>query len=144
MGNSTVLKITDHISIADSEYELRSVRAQGPGGQHVNKTSTAIHLRFDIEASSLPDDWKERLLALKDRRISKGIVVIKAQRYRSRERNCDDARERLRVLLLRSAQAPKDRKATKPSKAVRQKRLDAKARQGIQKQLRARVRTDEE
>ena len=136
-----MLVINDSLSIPDGELHFSAVRAQGPGGQNVNKVSSAVHLRFDIASSAaLSDEEKQRLLALSDRRVSKaGVVVIKSQRYRTLERNRQDALERLRALLLKGLSQPKPRKPTKPSRQVREKRLEDKARRAKLKETRRKV-----
>ena len=135
-----MLHISSHIAIPDHEIEIHAVRSQGAGGQHVNKVSTAIHLRFDIAASSLPPFYKEELLKLSDHRISQeGIISIKAQQYRTQDRNREDALDRLRALIQRVAIPRKTRKATKPTKSSQNRRLESKKRQGRLKALRRNI-----
>lgn len=133
-----MLKISDELSIPDAEIEFSAIRAPGPGGQNVNKVSSAIHLRFDIaQSAALSDDIKERLLALNDRRISKsGVVVIKSSRFRNQEKNKEDALRRLTELVRKAFEVPKPRKKTRPSRLAREKRLEEKSRRSRLKQLR--------
>jgi ribosome-associated protein len=136
----TTLPISTHVSIPLAEIELTGIRAQGAGGQNVNKVSSAIHLRFDIGASSLPEFYRERLLKLRDARISgDGVIVIKAQRFRTQEKNREDALERLRELIRSVAVPRKVRKPTKPTKASQQRRLEGKVRRGQVKRSRGKV-----
>jgi ribosome-associated protein len=126
-----MLKLSNNTQIPAEEIDFRHIRAQGSGGQNVNKVATAIHLRFDIRASSLPEVWKEKLLAYPDQRISnEGVIIIKAQTHNSQEKNRADALERLRELIIEATKVQKKRKATRPSRSSRRKRLDNKKQRG--------------
>ncbi len=135
-----MLQISRNVAIPDEEIDLSAIRAQGAGGQNVNKVSSAIHLRFDIHASSLPDDYKQRLLGLRDRRISKeGVIIIKAQQYRTQEKNRQAALERLQELIKTVAVVQKARKPTRPTKNSQKRRMDSKTQRGRTKLLRGKV-----
>ncbi|PML94459.1 alternative ribosome rescue aminoacyl-tRNA hydrolase ArfB [Vibrio breoganii] len=135
-----MLKISNNVELADWEIELTAIRAMGAGGQKVNKTSSSIHLRFDIKRSTLPDFYKERLLALSDSRITKeGVIIIKAQQYRTQEQNREDALERLKQLILSATVVQKTRRATKPTRNSQKRRVDAKKRKSQTKALRGRI-----
>lgn len=135
-----MLQITGNLAIPEEEIEMSAIRAQGAGGQNVNKVASAIHLRFDIRGSSLPERVKARLLALGDQRISKdGVVIIKAQQFRAQEKNRQAALERLRDLIISAMVVQKARKPTRPTRNSQLRRLDSKTRRGKAKQLRGKV-----
>ena len=135
-----MISFAEKTGIPEEEIEFTAIRASGPGGQNVNKVASAIHLRFDIGASSLPEDLKQRLLSLNDRRISKeGVIVIKAQRHRTQEKNREEAVARLSTLVQKALKRAPKRIPTRPGKAARRRRLDAKTRRGQVKALRGKV-----
>jgi len=135
-----MLKITDNLSLSDDEIKLSAIRAQGSGGQNVNKVSSAIHLRFDIMASSLPDKYKQRLKNLSDSRISnEAIIIIKAQQYRTQEKNREAALKRLKEVISKVLVEQKTRRPTKPTKGSQKRRLEGKQRRGKIKNLRGKI-----
>ncbi len=140
-----MIVISQHVAIPDGELEITAIRAQGAGGQHVNKTSTAIHLRFDIRASSLPEYYKERLLAASHHLISSdGVIVIKAQEYRSQELNREAALARLVAMIKELTREKKARRPTRPTRASKERRLASKAQKSSVKAMRGKVRSGRE
>lgn len=136
-----MLKISNTVFIPETHVTIQAIRAQGPGGQNVNKVSSAVHIRFDIRASDLPDVYKEKLLVLNDQRITRdGVIVIKAQTFRSREKNKADGLERLANLIRESVREPRKRRPTRPSRSSKRKRLESKTKHGKTKALRQKIK----
>ncbi len=136
-----MLKISNTVFIPENHVTIQAIRAQGPGGQNVNKVSSAVHMRFDIRASDLPEVYKEKLLALNDQRITRdGVIVIKAQTFRSREKNKADGLERLANLIRESVREPRRRRPTRPSRSAKRKRLESKTKHGKTKALRQKIK----
>lgn len=136
-----MLKISNTVFIPETNVTFQAIRAQGPGGQNVNKVSSAVHIRFDIAGSDLPEVYKTKLLALSDQRITRdGVIVIKAQTFRSQEKNKADGLGRLTALIRESVREPRRRKATRPSRSSRNKRLESKTRHGKTKALRQKIK----